>query len=265
MYRSLALFAAFAAPAALFAQVAPPADPQVQVASLDPSPLVPATDAAALPDAPTVSSSLADSLDQAGVAAGKGTPNTSVAPKYSGIILPGQTTSRLTGGEKVIYGFKDAFSPFSLVSVTVSAGWSHLIDSAPHYGTNSEAFGKREGVAALRNVEQALFSDAVFAPVFHDDPRYYELGRQHKFVNRVIYAGTRVVVTRTDSGRNTINAPLLLGYGATAGMNNLYYPDRDTGAKNSFQSWATSLGGAALGMEVNEFLDDALRIVHMRK
>lgn len=271
MYRFLALLTAVAAPAALQAQSLPSTSVPLLVASAEPSPAPFLKDVApALPEAPSAvfSSSLAaeDSFgDQAGVAAGKGTPNTAVAPKYSGIILPGQTTERLSAGNKIVYGFKDAFSPFSLVGVTVSAGYSHLVDSAPHYGTNAEAFGKREGVAALRNVEQALFTDAVFAPIFHDDPRYYELGRQHKFLSRVIYAGTRVVITRTDSGRNTINAPLLLGYGATAGMNNLYYPDRDTGAKSTLQSWATSVGGAALGMEVNEFLDDALRIVHLRK
>lgn len=264
MHRSLALLTALAVPS-LYAQKPVPAQP-VEVASV-------AADMAAtlplLPEAPSATSSSLDGAApfdaQAGGAPNAGNPNTAVAPRYAGIILPGQTSVPLSAGNKMAYGFRDAFSPFSLVSVTVSAGWSHLIDSAPHYGTNSEGFGKREGVAALRNVEQALFTDAVFAPIFHDDPRYYELGRQHKFLNRVIYAGTRVIVTRTDSGHNTINAPLLLGYGATAGMNNLYYPDRDTGAKNTFQSWGTSLGGAALGMEVNEFLDDALRIVHLRK
>lgn len=254
MHRSLALLAALAVPA-LHAQSAPAAP--VLLANAD-------APAAALPDAPSaVASSSADAADaQAPVPQN---PNSTVASKYSGVILPGQTSQRLSAGNKVVYGFVDAFSPFNLVGITVSAGYSHLVDSAPHYGTNSEAFGKREGVAALRSVEQALFTDAVFAPIFHDDPRYYALGRQHKFLNRVVYAGTRVIITRTDSGRSTINAPLLLGYGATAGMNNLYYPDRDTGAKSTLQSWAGSIGGAALGMEVNEFLDDALRVVHLRK
>lgn len=257
MHRSLALLAALAAPA-LYAQTT--AAP-VEVAHLESF-----TATAALPDAPSaVSSSVVDGLDFDAQAPVPKNPNSTVASKYSGVILPGQTAQPLSAGNKVVYGFVDAFSPFSLVGITVSAGYSHLIDSAPHYGTNREGFGKREGVAALRSVEQSLFTDAVFAPIFHDDPRYYTLGRQHKFINRVIYAGTRVIITRTDSGHNTINAPLLLGYGATAGMNNLYYPDRDTGAKQTFQSWAGSVGGAALGMEVNEFLDDALRLVHIRK
>lgn len=265
MPRFLALMAVLSAPA-LFAQVstAPPAPIQMAVLDFSPAPTIVVM---TLPDAPsfTVSSSMDRSGDQAGVAPTAGSNRSSVAPKYAGIVLPGQTSIPLTAGNKVVYGFKDAFSPFALVGITVSAGYSHLVDSAPHYGTNREAFGKREGVAALRSTIQTLATDSLFAPVFHDDPRYYELGRQHKLLNRVVYAGTRVILTRSDAGNTRLNAPLLLGYGVAAGMNNLYYPDRDTGAKETFKNYAGSIGGAAIGMEVNEFLDDALRIVHLRK
>ena len=139
------------------------------------------------------------------------------------------------------------------------------MDSSPHYGTDAEAFGKREGVAALRNTVQTLSTDALFSPIFRTDPRYYELGQGHSFIGRVAYAATRVVVTRADNGHNRLNAPLLLGYGVAAGLNNVYYPDRDTGGSATAKSYATSLGGAALGFEANEFLDDALRLVHLRR
>lgn len=273
MHRTLAFLTVLAAPAAFSAQTVVYAPQSVQLAGMEPLPFgtvtAAATPVATLPDAPSslVSSSASEEfLDgQAGVAPSAGNPNSTVASKYSGIILPGQTAVPLTTGNKIVYGFRDAFSPFSLVGITVSAGYSHLVDSQPHYGTNSEAFGKRVGVAALRSTVQALATDAVFSPIFRDDPRYYVLGRQHKFLSRVVYAGTRVLITRTDSGHNTLNAPLLLGYGTAAGLNNLYYPDRDTGAKSTLTGYAGSIGGAAIGMEINEFLDDALRVVHLRK
>lgn len=195
-----------------------------------------------------------------------GSTTSPTAPKFAFIILPGQQAVPLHGMEKAVYGLHDAFNPLQLVGITLSAGWSHLIDSQPHYGHNSEAFGKRVGAAALRSTVQTMATDAVFSPMFHDDPRYYALGRDHAFVNRVFYAATRVVWVRSSySMKNRINAPLLLGYGSAAGLNNLYYPDQDTGAKNTFENWGTSLAGAALGFEVDEFLDDALRIVHLRR
>lgn len=257
MFRSIALLALCAAPFALSAQV--------QIAS-NSAPAVLADMVTALPDAPSAfSSSWEESDGQAGVAPSAGTANRVVAPRYAGIILPGQTSVPLSAGDKVAYGFRDAFSPFALVGATVSAGYSHLVDTAPHYGTNGEAFGKREGVSALRSTVQTLATDAIFAPIFRDDPRYYQLGRQHKFVSRVVYAATRVVITRSDNGHNRVNAPLLLGYGVAAGLNNIYYPDQDTGAKQTFYNYAGSLGGSIIGFEVNEFLDDALRAVHLRK
>ena len=258
MFRSLAVLALLAAPFALSAQV--------QMASN----AVPAMGAdvasAALPDAPSASSSSwAADVDQAGVAASPGSAKGPVAPKYAGIILPGQTSVPLTAGNKVVYAFVDAFSPFALVGATASAGYSHVVNTAPHYGTNAEAFGKREGVSALRSTIQTVATEAVFDPIFRDDPRYYELGNKHNFFNRVVYAATRVVVTRSDGGSNRVNAPLLLGYGVAAGMNNIYYPDQDRGAKQTFESYAGSLGGAVIGFEANEFLDDTLRLFHLRK
>jgi hypothetical protein len=254
----------------LTAQAAPaPYAAPLEVASVTPPALVaPDTDAlsSSLPDAP--SATLADApavapeFDQvpSGVRPGP------VAPRFSTIILPGQSAVPLHGMEKVVYGLHDSFNVTQLLGITVSAGWSHLIDSQPHYGTNSEAFGKREGVAALRSTVQTMATDAVFSPMFHDDPRYYALGDGHSFVNRVFYAASRVVVVRSSySMKNKLNAPLLLGYGSAAGLNNLYYPDQDRGAKNTMQNWGTSLVGAALGFEVSEFLDDALKIVHIRR
>lgn len=222
-----------------------------------------------LPNAPGFSvSSSADagapltgvpSLDIGG---GQTSARTVQAPKYARSIQPDERAVPLTVGDKVKFGFVDTFSVYTLAGATLSAGWSHLIDSAPHYGTNAEAFGKREGVSALRSTVQNLATESLFDPMFHDDPRYYALGVGNSFPKRVLYAASRVVVTRSDSGHNRINAPLLLGYGVAAGLNNLYYPDRDTGASQTFQSYGTSLVGAALGMEVNEFIKDALGIFH---
>ena len=263
MHRSLALFTMlFAISHVLYAQSPLPAD-SMQIASLESS--SPNATETALPNAPSPAVAEANIEEQAALAPNPGNSDRSVARKYAGIILPGQTAVPLSVGEKAIFGFHDAFSPFAFIGVTISAGYSHLVDSAPHYGTNSEAFGKREGVSALRNTVQSFSTDAIFSPVFHDDPRYYELGQGHSFISRAWYAATRVVVVRSDGGHERFNAPLLLGYGVAAGLNNLYYPDQDTGASATAKSYASSLGGAVLSFEANEFLDDALRMVHLRK
>jgi hypothetical protein len=247
---------------ALAAVCASPAMAQT-VAALD-APLMPSSSATSeLPDAP----SAVRMADPASAKDAQTVPtHQPVAEKFQTIILPGQTAQPLHGMEKAVYGFRDTFSVTNFAGITVSAAWSQLIDSEPHYGRDAAAFGKREGVAALRSTIQTMTTDAIFSPMFHDDPRYYAMGDGHGFFNRVFYAASRVVVTRSShSTQQRINAPLLLGYAVTAGANNAYYPDQDRGGRQTARNWGTSLAGAALGFEVDEFLDDALRIVHLRK
>ena len=214
-----------------------------------------------LPDAPTATGTALDL--QAG--AGHVASTEPIAPKYTVVILPGQGAVPLTAKSKVIFGLRDVSSPFSLFASVLSATYSQGVDSQPHYGQGWEPYGQRVGAAVVRGSIQGLATQAVFDPIFRDDPRYYVLGRQHKFLNRVVYAATRVVITRTDSGHNTLNAPLLLGYASAAGANFAYYPERDRNFGDAATGYAGSLGGSVLGMEVNEFLDDALRIVHLRR
>jgi hypothetical protein len=247
---------------------------QVAVLSLAETPRFTAADAA-LPDAPApaVSSSLEGSnafavpaADYGAQSTHAGAPDQRIAPRYATTILPGQTAVEMHGYQKAVYGFHESISPYQFLGEALSAGWSHVIDSAPHYGTDSGAFGERMGAAVIRGTVQNLATDAVFSPMFHDDPRYYAMGSGQPFFKRATYAATRVLSVRSSHSMNQrFNAPLVLGYLVTAAANNGYYPDRDRGASETFTSFGTSLVGAALGFEVNEFLDDALKMVHLRK
>jgi hypothetical protein len=185
--------------------------------------------------------------------------------KYSVIVESGQSVDRLSGGEKMLYAVREQLSFYALTGTVASAGWSHLIDSAPHYGTNSTAFAQRVGASYARQTTQALATDGVFSALFHDDPRYYTLGRQHGIFARALYAATRVAVVRADDGHHRFNAPLMAGYATAAAVNNAYYPERDRGGRETAESFGSSLIGAAISFEVSEFLNDGLRIVHLKK
>ncbi len=215
-------------------------------------------------DLPAAPSSIASAGDQTGAPALTSSTG-QVARKYSEVVLPGQSALPLTGGDKVKFAFVQAVSPFNIVAWGISSAYSQAVDSAPHYGQGWGPYGQRYGAAAARGTMQTLAADAVFAPLFHDDPRYYELGRSHKFVNRGIYAATRTVITRSDSGTRRLNLPLLVGYGVAAGASYSFYPDRDRTGSQVAYTYAGSIGGAALGFLFDEFLDDGLRAIHFRK
>jgi hypothetical protein len=255
MLGAVAVFLAFV-PAA-FAQAAISIEPET-----------PATTEAmlALPDAPSVltAEAVPAGMRPAGSVFGASDPNAAASP-HDTYILPGQTAPPLTPSDKVVLGIKDAFSPFALVAITVEAGYSHLTNSSPNYGTNSTAFAQRFGATAVRHTSEELFTDCIMANVFREDPRYYQMGRSHNVFTRMAYAATRVIVTRTDGGRTSPNLALLSGYAGAAGMTNLYYPQVNHGVNQTTQTFAGILEGAAISNLVSEFLDDTLQIVHLKK
>jgi hypothetical protein len=192
-------------------------------------------------------------------------PNDSnMATRKDKYIKPGQMTPRLTVGDKVKIGIKDAVSPLSAVGWITAAGYSHLVNGQPNYGTNGTAFAQRFGAAAARAGSEGIFSDSIMSSVFHQDPRYYKLGSQQNFFKRVGYSITRPLITRTDGGHQTVNISYLGGNLAGSFLTQAYYPPVNRGVSQVMQTFGGSVGGGALGFFVSEFLDDALQAVHLQ-
>lgn len=161
-------------------------------------------------------------------------------------------------------GFKDTFSLTALAGWISSAGLSQLENSAPNYGTDRGAFGERLGAAALENSTEDLFTEALMAPLLHEDARYYRMGAGHNFFVRLVYSATRPVITKTTSGRTTPNLALILGNAEGAALSNTYYPDINQGAKQTMENLGLSVGGSAIGDALAEFFDPLLYKLHVR-
>ncbi len=179
-------------------------------------------------------------------------------------ILPGQSAPPITAADKFVMGVKDAVSPLALAGWLSAAGFSHLIDSSPNYGTDLGAFGQRLGAAVIRASTEGVLSDSIMAPILHEDPRYYHLGRGHSFGHRLVYAATRAIITRTDSGRTSPNLALISGNIEGAILTNVYYPSSNRSVKDTAETFGGSIGGSALGFVVSEFLSDTLEFIHLK-
>lgn len=179
---------------------------------------------------------------------------------YAGKKAPSQTAI-----DKVALGLRESVTPFSMIGWVTSAGWAQLIDGSPNYGTNGKAFAQRLGAAAALSSSKEIFSDSVLAPLFHQDPRYYQLGHGHKFINRVIYAGTRPIIGRTDSGKTIPNYAFMMGTAGAAGLTTAYYPPKNVTGAQVAQTWATSLGGSSVGYLVSEFGGELIQMLHITK
>jgi len=98
-----------------------------------------------------------------------------------------------------------------------------------------------------------------FVPVLtREDTRFYTLGRGG-FLKQTGYALSRAVITRTDSGRETLNLGEVVGAGASAGLSTLYYPSRERSLGNTGTEWGLDVGIDALSFMGREFWPDINR------
>jgi hypothetical protein len=229
-----------------------------------------------LPDSP--GSLISSSIDSTDTSVAPGDPQTTPPPspqppnartKHSAhlamTIAPNEIAQPMPVHDKVVSGLKNSVSLFTATGWVASAGWAQLKDGSPNYGTDKGAYGQRLGAVAIRNVSQDIFSDCLFASVFHQDPRYYIMGRHHNILKRAAYAATRAVVGRTDDGHTTPNFALFAGHAAASALTVTYYPAKNTTFSEVAETFGGSIGGSAIGHVVTEFIGDALQYAHLRK
>jgi hypothetical protein len=187
----------------------------------------------------------------------------SEASRTQKTIEPGQAAPALTASDKALLGVKNAFSPVSAAGWILSAGYEHLFNSSPNYGTDRGAFGQRLGAAAIRGSSEDIFTESIMANIFREDPRYYRMGPGHNFFVRAVYAATRPLITRTDGGRLSPNLALMAGNFGGAALTNLYYPQVNRSMEQTVETFGGSLGGSALGDGVSEFYGDFKHMFHL--
>jgi hypothetical protein len=180
-------------------------------------------------------------------------------------VYQGEIADPMTVSDKVKGGLKNSVSLFSMTGWLVSAGYEQLTNGSPNYGTDAGAFGQRLGIGAVHGISNGVFSTSLFAPIFHEDPRYYVMGPGHPFFKRILYAASRSVIARTDSGHSTPNFALFAGNASGAALTMIYYPAQNTTFSQATRTFGTSLGGSAFGFVVGEFLVDALVDLHLKK
>lgn len=151
------------------------------------------------------------------------------------------------------------FDPLEFAFLGLEAGVNQLSNTNPTFGQGLKGYGKRYALAFGDNTVENFMAGAVYPCLFHEDPRYFQLGKG-SFLHRAAYAGLRVVVTRSDSGKSQFNFSELLGSGTAAAVSNAYHPGPRT-IGNSINVWATQIGWDAVGFEMKEFWPDIHRFL----
>jgi hypothetical protein len=166
----------------------------------------------------------------------------------------------MTPKQKFWMATEDSFDYSSFAWTGVMAAQSYALDQYPELGTGGAAYGSYYWRGLLDGVSNSYFSEAIVPVLTHEDARYFTMGHGGIF-RRLGYALSRVVVTKTDSGRNTFNISEVGGDFASAALSSAYYPQQERGMVKISEGWGAQLESAALNNIAKEFWPDIRKYV----
>ena len=223
-----------------------------QISALDPAPV--ALPADTLPEAPT------QTEPQGADAEGQQTKRIlGVIPNFravsAGTTLPPQTVH-----EKFKTGLQDSFDYFSFIFAGAQAGIAQATNSYPEFHQGAAGFARYFWHTFADQADENLWVESIIPSALHEDSRYYTLGHGG-FLRRSGYAVSRAVITRKDSGGETVNAAEILGAGTAAGISTAYYPGQYVTWTKTGQRWLTNVILDTALLYTKEFWPDINRIV----
>lgn len=168
---------------------------------------------------------------------------------------PDTQTQPLSSGQKFRGYVREQLGLSPFLAAGISAAISQGLDSDPKWGQGWEAYGKRTGDALIQGESVAVMREAIFPSLLHQDPRYYRRGRGN-VVRRAVYAATRTLITRQDSGRAAFNFSAVGAAGAGAALTLLYYPDRSQNSTQVWEGFGENIAGIAVTTVLREFGPD---------
>jgi hypothetical protein len=185
-------------------------------------------------------------------------------------VLPNNRTTessipfaRINAKQKMTIAFKDSFDWPVYPTAAAFAALYHIENQNPSFGQGMEGYSKRFAASYGDQMIGNMMTEGIVPSLLHQDPRYFRLGYGTK-MHRLWYSLSRIVVAKTDSGRNTFNAPEWLGNSVAVAISNAYYPDTRT-ASDNVQKLMIACGTDAFSNVLKEFWPDVKRHFQKKK
>ncbi len=170
----------------------------------------------------------------------------------------------LSPTKKLQLAVDETIAPSRFLGSLFTSGVGQARDALPGYGQGWSGYGKRFGSSLASNASSHLFGTALLPSLTHEDPRYFvKLYGTPK--DRILYAISRVVRTRTDDGRETFNWSGVLGGLMAEGLANSYLPDGERTAGKTFQRYGWRVGFGALDNIVKEYWPTIFKSLRITK
>ncbi len=173
-----------------------------------------------------------------------------------------QTPEALDPNGKLRFHAEGSFGPASIGLSGVRAAFLQMIDSPTEWGQGGSGYGKRLGSSAASSGIRGVLAFSLDSTL-RQDPRYFR-SNSTGIRRRVGHALRGTILTRTDSGGETLSAWRLgSAYGA-AFISNQWHPDRLNTVRRGFANGSASLGFDAAKNVALEFWPDIRRKILRR-
>lgn len=166
--------------------------------------------------------------------------------------------------EKMWLATQDSFDYSAFIYQGIVAGISMAQKSQPAFGQGAAGYGQYYAHTFADGTIENYMVEGFVPTLTKQDPRYYTLGHGG-FFKRTGYAVSRLLITRTDSGRETFNFSEIVGAGAAAGIGNAYYPGSGDMWVKTYQRWGSQIAQDGLSFVAKEFWPDINRAVFHNK
>src|SRR6266851_2115863 len=175
------------------------------------------------------------------------------------IFFPNIATSKgaLSNKQKFELFADESVAPSRFLGSAAGAGISQARNSAGGYG---KRFGSSMATAAANN----FFGTFLISSLLHRDPRYFVTlhgGAGH----RIGYALSRIVVARTDEGKDAANWAGMLGPLLAESLANSYLPVKEQTAGRTFQRYGIRIGLNTASNALREYWPTIFRNLRITK
>ena len=182
------------------------------------------------------------------------------------IFFPNIATSRgpLSTKQKFELFADESVSPSRFLSSAAGAGIGQARNSLPGYGQGMGGYGKRFGSSMATGAANNFFGTFLVSSLLHRDPRYFVTlhgGAGH----RIGYALSRIVVARTDDGKDAANWAGILGPLLAESLANSYLPVKEQTAGGTFQRYGWRIGLNAASNALREYWPTIFRSLRITK
>ena len=182
------------------------------------------------------------------------------------IFFPSIATSKgpLSTKQKFELFAGESVAPSRFLSSAAGAGIGQARNSLSAYGQGMGGYGKRFGTSMATAASTNFFGTFVISSLLHRDPRYFVTlhgGAGH----RIGYALSRIVVTRTDDGRDGANWAGMLGPLLAESLANSYLPVKEQTAGRTFQRYGLRIGLYTASNGLREYWPTIFRSLRITK